>query len=47
MATGRFERKFEVTQRNPVEALKLFAMILFEVIAEIRHEWKYRKEFEA
>jgi len=28
------------------KALKAFAMILFDVIAEIRHERKYRKEFE-
>ncbi len=28
------------------KALKVFAMILFDVIAEIRHARKYRKEFE-
>jgi hypothetical protein len=28
------------------KALKVLAMILFDVIAEIRHERKYRKEFE-
>lgn len=27
------------------KALKVFAMILIDVIAEIRHERKYRKEF--
>jgi hypothetical protein len=30
----------------PSKALKVFAMILFDVIAEIRHDRKYRKEFE-
>jgi hypothetical protein len=28
------------------KALKVFAMILFDVIAEIRHDRNYRKEFE-
>jgi hypothetical protein len=32
---------------GPPKALKVFAMILFDVIAEIRHSRKYREEFEA
>jgi hypothetical protein len=39
--------EFEVAKRHPLRALKVFAMILFDVIAEIRHDRKYRKEFKA
>jgi hypothetical protein len=37
--------EFEVARRHPLRALKVFALILFDVIAEIRQERKYRKEF--
>jgi hypothetical protein len=36
-----------VAKRHIVKALKVFAMILLDVIAEICHERKYRKEFKA
>jgi hypothetical protein len=36
-----------VARRHPLKVLKVFALILFDVIAEIRHERKYRKEFKA
>jgi hypothetical protein len=39
--------EFEVAKRHPLRALKVFAMILFDVMAEIRHDRKYRKEFKA
>ncbi len=32
-------------KRHPLKALKVFALIFFDVLAEIRHERKYRKEF--
>ena len=38
--------EFEVAKRHPLRPLKVFAMILFDVIAEIRHDRKYRKECE-
>jgi hypothetical protein len=43
----RRREEFEVARRHPLKALKVFALILFDVIAEIRHERKYRKEFKA
>jgi hypothetical protein len=46
VTAGRFGGEFEVAKRHPLRALKVFALILFDVIAEIRHERKYRKEFE-
>jgi hypothetical protein len=45
--TSRRRGEFEVAKRHPLKALKVFALILFDVIAEIRHERKYRKEFKA
>ena len=40
-----FENESRAVLASP-KALKVFAMILFDVIAEIRRERKYRKEFE-
>jgi hypothetical protein len=37
----------EVAKRPPLKALKVFAMILFDVIAEIGHDRKYRKKCNA
>ena len=45
--TSRFGGESEVAKRHPLKALKVLAMILFDVIAEIRHDRKYRKEFKA
>ena len=45
--TSKFGREFEVPKRHPLKALKVSAMILFDVIAEIYRERKYRKEFKA
>jgi hypothetical protein len=42
---SRLRGEFEVAKRHPLKALKVFVMILFDVIAEIRHERKCRKEF--
>ena len=36
-----------VTMNHPMKALKVFFMILFDVVAEINCERKYRKEFKA
>jgi hypothetical protein len=47
LLTGRTSRRrgeIEVAKRHPLKALKVFALIFFDVIAEIRHERKYRKE---
>jgi hypothetical protein len=41
--TSKRRGEFEVAKRHPLEVLKVFALILFDVIAEIRHERKYRK----
>ncbi len=43
----RRREEFEVARRHPLKVLKVFALILFDVIGEIRHERKYRKEFKA
>jgi hypothetical protein len=45
--TSRRRGEFGVAERHPLKALKVFTLILFDVIAEIRHERKYRKEFKA
>ena len=39
--------EFEAAKRHPLKAVKVFALILFDVIAEIRHGRKYSKEFKA
>jgi hypothetical protein len=46
-ASQQAPRRIEVAKRHPLKALKVFALILFDVIAEIRHEREYRKEFKA
>ena len=45
--TSSRREEIEVAKRHPLKALKVFALILFDIIAEIRHERKYRKEFKA
>jgi hypothetical protein len=37
----------KVPINHPLKALKVFVMILYDVIAEINCERKYRKEFRA